>query len=285
MARILGNPYGELRGKVGGSVFSRNKGGQVMRVYAKPGNPSSQAQRNTRSIWIAVSGMWNALTVQMRNAWTEFARSGFRAMRGRSTGTATGANAFKSCAMAALNANSKINIFDMHATLGSIAVDLTTSPFAVATIPPLFSIKPSMMTAQGGSTNFDIDSATISSSGSMVVTIAANSDSSLDLDANPFQDDNLSPYAISVSLSEAVKAEGAAIQNQFHYNLGNTGVITNVSPSLANERKFRLTWDASTLIANFKSFPPADSWVLVTVTVVGSEGTQAIACTKFVKVT
>ncbi len=33
-----GSPFGELRGKLGGSVFSRNNAGQIVRAYVVPVN-------------------------------------------------------------------------------------------------------------------------------------------------------------------------------------------------------------------------------------------------------
>lgn len=56
-------------GKVGGHVFSKNRGGAYMRTKVTPSNPNTVAQQNVRSILSSLAQSWGALTDSQRLAW------------------------------------------------------------------------------------------------------------------------------------------------------------------------------------------------------------------------
>lgn len=65
---------GDIRGKLGNSVFSRNKGGAIIRQKVTPNNPRSAAQQLVRQNFGQNSKAWSGtLTADQRNAWTAFA--------------------------------------------------------------------------------------------------------------------------------------------------------------------------------------------------------------------
>lgn len=63
----------EIRGKEGGMVFSRNKGGAYVKVKVTPTNPQTIYQQNQRGQLGAISQAWRALTQAQRDAWGVFA--------------------------------------------------------------------------------------------------------------------------------------------------------------------------------------------------------------------
>ena len=70
MANIkFGNGWADARGKVGGVIYSKNKGGSYARNYTKPTNPRTPAQVAQRNRFSFVSTNWRLLTEQERNAW------------------------------------------------------------------------------------------------------------------------------------------------------------------------------------------------------------------------
>lgn len=70
MAKVkLSALVSEMRGKLNGSVFSRNRGGAYLRTKITPLNPQTLAQTLVRSSFTAVSQAWKALTQQQRDAW------------------------------------------------------------------------------------------------------------------------------------------------------------------------------------------------------------------------
>lgn len=76
MATIkLGQVVADIRGKVGGAVFSRNKGGAYMKAYTKPVNPNTPEQAAVRGLFGTLMSDWRALTAAERETWKKNAPS------------------------------------------------------------------------------------------------------------------------------------------------------------------------------------------------------------------
>jgi hypothetical protein len=70
MAKILFTAFmADARGKVNGSVFSKNKGGSYIRTKVTPVNPQTTAQQNSRNRIATFSQAWRGLTQTQRNSW------------------------------------------------------------------------------------------------------------------------------------------------------------------------------------------------------------------------
>lgn len=74
MAKVqLSALVSQVSGKLNGSVFARNKGGQVLRTKVTPINPSTPHQTAQRAIVSDLSKAWtNTLTDAQRAAWKAF---------------------------------------------------------------------------------------------------------------------------------------------------------------------------------------------------------------------
>lgn len=71
---IVSPVFGEMRGKIGGVVWSRNKGGQYARLRSTPTNPNTARQQATRNYVGWCSTNWGAtLTEAQREQWREWA--------------------------------------------------------------------------------------------------------------------------------------------------------------------------------------------------------------------
>lgn len=70
MAKIkFGMMMTDARGKLGGHVFSKNRGGAYVRTKVTPSNPQSEAQVEQRSLLASASQAWRGLTEAAREAW------------------------------------------------------------------------------------------------------------------------------------------------------------------------------------------------------------------------
>jgi len=70
MAKIkFGAMMVDARGKLGGHVFSKNRGGAYMRTKVTPSNPQSADQVAQRALLAQASQAWKALTEAQRLAW------------------------------------------------------------------------------------------------------------------------------------------------------------------------------------------------------------------------
>lgn len=70
MAKIkFGMMMTDARGKLGGQVFSKNRGGAFVRTKVSPTNPQTENQLSARSRLAAGSTGWSALTEERRAQW------------------------------------------------------------------------------------------------------------------------------------------------------------------------------------------------------------------------
>ena len=70
MAKIkFGMMMTDASGKLGGQVFSKNRGGSYVRTKVTPINPQSVAQSAIRNVFAAISQGWSALTDAQRQSW------------------------------------------------------------------------------------------------------------------------------------------------------------------------------------------------------------------------
>ncbi len=69
MATIkLGAALADIRGKVGGAIFSRNKGGAYMKAFTQPTNPRTNAQQERRALFGTLMSQWRNLSQAQRNS-------------------------------------------------------------------------------------------------------------------------------------------------------------------------------------------------------------------------
>lgn len=71
----LGTLVSDIRGAVGGTIFSRNKGGAYARKNTAPTNANTAPQAAARAIFGAISTAWRSLTAAQQNAWNVAAPS------------------------------------------------------------------------------------------------------------------------------------------------------------------------------------------------------------------
>lgn len=70
MAKVkYGEMIADLRGKINGTVHSKNRSGQYMRNKTSPVNPQSVSQSGVRNSFATYSQGWRALTAAQRNSW------------------------------------------------------------------------------------------------------------------------------------------------------------------------------------------------------------------------
>lgn len=65
----------DMRGKSGGSVFSKNKGGSYTKNFVVPSNPATVAQQAVRALFGSIASLWRSLTQPQRNGWNSKAPS------------------------------------------------------------------------------------------------------------------------------------------------------------------------------------------------------------------
>lgn len=57
------------RGKIGGHVASKNRGGAYLRTKVTPANAQTSAQNQVRNLFTSLTQGWRGLTQAQRDAW------------------------------------------------------------------------------------------------------------------------------------------------------------------------------------------------------------------------
>lgn len=60
-----------ISGKAGGSVYSRNRGGEYVKNFVMPTNTITQARQAVRAVFGSLASAWRTLTQDERNSWIE----------------------------------------------------------------------------------------------------------------------------------------------------------------------------------------------------------------------
>lgn len=131
MARIVVTGIaGELSGKLGGNVFSRNRAGAYVRANAIGTNPNTDAQIRARTAFATASSQYHSLTDTQKVGWMNFANTDFVPKGGTVPGRLSGFNAFVSMRSVIENAVQK-NIATTSIDVATVAKTVTSTPFLV----------------------------------------------------------------------------------------------------------------------------------------------------------
>src|SRR5438477_2164134 len=63
-----------LSGKNGGTIYSRNRGGQYSKAWANPMGTPTDDQTDKMEIWITMGATYNSLNRDQINLWEEYAQ-------------------------------------------------------------------------------------------------------------------------------------------------------------------------------------------------------------------
>ena len=119
MAKIkFGMMMTDASGKLGGQVFSKNRGGSYVRTKVTPTNPQTSAQSTIRGIFASISSRWSSLTDAQRNTFNGFVQAYARTDIFGDLRNPSGKSLFQR-----LNQNLEIS--------GQLQIDVCTSPSEV----------------------------------------------------------------------------------------------------------------------------------------------------------
>lgn len=296
MARLINSTFGDIRGSVGGTTFSRNKSGAIMRNKIKPTNRNTTVQINNRAAIASITQTFKNITATQQAQWAAFASDGnrFNPMRKMNTGGLTGFNAFL-----ALNktidtvnrkqsANSKVT-FPCTPTpiVGNIPAD---GIYPHLQDPPYYTVSGNlMMVAPGTGTDPLMVYMTLGiptldlTSGKYTVPVNL-SELCQNATFASFLDENATQFGFYVFGSDPVLQNGNRPKNDYFRTLGIIPPATIDTPAdVSNISYFTLEGDYASG-QSFKEYVK-DNWIKVTVFVVSSTGTVKLLGAQYCKVT
>lgn len=284
MARVIGNPFGELRGKIAGNVFSRNASGQIIRAYVIPANRNTQAQQESRNNFRNSAQFWKTLSQIDQQAWNDFSVSEFNPLRGVNTGQFTGHQAQVSVRAAVLNGIGQSRDATYTALNGGVDPTIVTANYVPSQKPPLKSVQANLKQMTGPPITYLLDNFIVTAAGQVsfdALFVIANGANNQD----NFIDENGNPYTWKVYLSDPVSQVGGRPKNDFFNSLGSATPVTFDTLTLAGLTGVTISWGLSHLIPKMLSWPQVGEIAKMTVSVISLDGTMIRTISRYLTLT
>jgi hypothetical protein len=267
MAKIISSVFGELRGKLGGSVFARNQFGMYVRSHILPVNPNTIAQRRSRALFADAVQAYCTLTPAQKAAWTDYARDPmrFNPLRFMNPGLYGGFHAFVSLYVAAAKADA------IKQDPSGLPAHVCTG-YQIVMDPPVFGVDGSLKTLEG-TYPIRLVGATIRDDGYIRITIDLDGHppGPLTLPAGELVTGHYVPFGFGVYISTYVKNPRNRPARDEFVHVGNTCI-----PSLEADSPvtFPLTleWSSPLDSNEYRYGLVRGSAVRLTVTQVGING-------------
>jgi len=289
MARILGFQYGEMRGKLGGNVFSRNKAGAYVRAKVTPVNPKTVRQQTARYRFGNMSILYQSISNTLKDCWEVFARTHFNPLKGNSTGIYNGGNAFVALRQSAGQGN---EIFgSLSGEQSTVAISAQTLPYLEVTEPPSEAVSATLKDSDGLVREFTITNIVVQTDNKLkfnINTPSGNVEPTARYDA--FVDATNQKFGIGFYFSNNLKFEGAKPNTALKINPFDTGVVDSLElgagpngPIISQTLEMEIL---STINKeDIKDYPCSGDIILVTPFVRSESGAQKMMAPQYVTVT
>jgi len=289
MARILGFQYGEMRGKLGGNVFSRNKAGAYVRAKVTPVNPQTVRQQTARYRFGNMSILYQNLSSAAKDCWQVFASTHFNPLKGNNTGIYTGGNAFVALRQSAGQGNQ----YRQTPTSIQGATDFifTTGPYNEAVEPPDAPSSATIKDENGLARLFNIVVNSVDANGNVNYGIVFPSGETAPTTTyDKFENAEGQQFGISFYASNNLKFEGAKPNTALKINFADSGVVSNIEEDGGNDRPtigdtLIVTASGNVDKDNTRDFPCSGDIVLITPVLRTIDGAQKLLSPSYVTVT
>jgi hypothetical protein len=285
MARTKGTLLDNTRGRVGPVVFSQNGSSNYVRMYKKSTNPNSLAQQNQRNRFRTMSGGFGALTQAIQQGWADFASGIFNPLRKINKGQFSAIMAFKATKLVIQACNDRAVPVSITFDSGTPSVTLTSLAIAMPVSAPINTVRPDIYDTATSNLPYQITNCTLSSAGAITASIVFSGAAAAGITGTSIKDENSTKQGFSIYISDPVHNIGYRPRNQFFQNLGFTGIFQTTTPTAATHKKLNLIMNCSSLIPNFKKFVLVGQIVLMTIVVVGENGTLSVCGSQYVTIT
>lgn len=264
---------GDLSGKLGGIVASRNRGGAYLKSFVKPTNPNSIAQQRARSSFGTAANSYHALSAPLKAAWQNFAATVFISKSGNPPGNMSGFNAFVSLKNGVGNGQTINQAYNFEVNGAPVVPPVAFLGYSALSIPPNFTLEASLKVAgTGEAAALSLASVTVTSLGifDLVLNVAHGPVGPQDIDSMVDPNDN--PMGFAVYMSNGSPQAGMATQNPEKYCLGFLSQSDAAAAALLALDTIEMDNTTAIDIADYSGFPGVGEHVDVTVYAVSLGG-------------
>lgn len=283
MARILANPFGELRGKAGGSVFSRNRAGQFMRVYVKPAQANSVQQLTARGQFGANSQAYSTLGTTQKGSWANFATNIYNPLRKTNLGQYTAQQAYIGITTSVQSSANKI-VTGTWCTLGTTTpITHTSIDFVTSYNAPNTSVQPTVQ-ASSGLGVLPLSCTNLVSTAYNKLKFNLNFGATgVGILAGQLVDGGGKEFTIGMYYSDPLKFAGSRPKNKWQNFVGNFDIPSFTTPLTSGTLGLTLNMTDFDF-SGWKRIPQSGDIFLVTFLAIGIDGTQATINSDYVTI-
>lgn len=266
-ALLLGNPFGEIRGRLGGSIFSRNGHGQYIRNYSVGVNPNTVAQQTARNSFSTIVNLYQNLDSDDISLWNEYAKTQFVPRTRSHSMKYSGYQAFMSLKMA----NYRAQFFNRNYEASFVDYSGLVSGYRSSWVsyysePPLKNKQANAVDKFGNIQSMYLDSCSMAATSRVTFRIRLGNDIVLPKWTS-FLDSNGNQNGFVIFASNPVRMKGYFIKNPLFICLGHLKPWY-ISPGdeAVHEGKV-LEYNTLGFIdkTKYKSFYTAGDWVQLTI--------------------
>jgi hypothetical protein len=277
MARVVANPYGEFRGKLGGMVFSATAGRKTVRAYSVPIQPNTEAQLSARASFGAAAQSYHSLTDGVKIVWESYAKGIFNAKDQYNEGQWSGANAFTSLRNF-INMSARSPLTMSYENDSDTALDGTVVPFEFQAAPPTDQLQANIKSGiEMQPCPVILEAAELHADGKFDITMGFGGCLAAGLGQDNLEDGVGNPFGFAVYVSNVINQASSFVTNPAMQLLG-------IMPSLSGKTLVGLTDSQNVHIINnsaldlskFKSFGQEDDEIEIKVYQVSKGG--MVAC-------
>lgn len=285
-AVILGNPFGEIRGKLGGSIFSRNGSMAYIKQHAVPVNPNSVAQVKNRSHFANATKSWSNLTPVQRAHWNEYAKFHFVPREHSHSMKYSGYQAFVACSIASQGGLfNEVQWYESQYD-GTPDEDICHTNFVgVSYFAPKAGKVSNIVDSSGNIYPLVLANSVVTDQGGCQFDILFQG-ASPETEFMEALDSNGNGNGFVCYVSTAVKAKGMYINQLYKYCVGYIRPVRGCSVPTVGFYGKGLSYQTSVPIdlADYVAFPIAGEWVRFTVLSIGNEGNLSMIGSQEVQV-
>jgi hypothetical protein len=276
MAIADSNPFGDVRGRMGGMVFSKSKGHHTIRNYVQNKVSRSTAQTQNRNNFTSYSKAWKGLGPVEVSNWNMFAGDNYAPLGRTNIGQYSGYQAFMGCQMA-YNHNMKY-LTTPVITLGPAPVTLgfTNIPDAPLNGPTGYSVQPFLQQIAPPNLPLTFRSVSFTSQHVLTARIGWGNTPGLHSTRAFFQDPLNQSYGFAFYMSEPVGSSSIIPKHQFKQLIVTSGTILVTTPSLIGSDYGDFVFPACSALYNSKQIPTQGCWVKISAVAIAPNGTQAL---------
>ena len=255
MAIVDSNPFGPMRGKMGGLVFTKSKGHQTVRSYIKNTRSLSVAQSINRSILTGLSKSWKSLMAPIPAAWNSWAYEGFAPLGKTNVGQYSGFQAYLSNQMVFQHMNNWDLTFTVTMNGGLGVLGFTGFPSAPFSTPENTTIVPWLRRSVAPHLPITFTSCTLNGSHVINARMTWGHSPGLTPDLPVFQDPNGLGMGFAWYMSEKLSNAYSVAKHPYRQLIATTGIILITTPPPVGSLYADFLSTPGNLYQNSKSFP------------------------------